>query len=208
MDLITYLNSSFNNKKLKYSRKKRKLSIEEVSDKTGIPVTTLQKYESGAIKKIPLDALKKICKLYGTDYEYYYGWTAFPLFGTFSGITLSYITGMSLNTLATNISAGFLIGVFGLKIAKKYFESKNKKDIIIQLYETLSEEEKKEYEKLKTIVNTFLGSKEIFEPSELKKEEMYLFSYFFAHKLKKEAINNNLLTPYDIENAEIIINDK
>lgn len=69
-------NPIFNNEKLKKSRKKRKLSIKEVAEKIDVPVTTLQKYESGSIKKIPLDKLKKyviymkliiICILGGQD---------------------------------------------------------------------------------------------------------------------------------------------
>ena len=57
-------NIRINYKKLRQTRKSKDLSIMEVSEKTGIPAATLQKYESGIIKKVPLDLLKKICKLY------------------------------------------------------------------------------------------------------------------------------------------------
>lgn len=205
MNLVELFDSTFNYKKLKNSRKKRKLSLEEVSKNTGISIRTLQKYETGAIKKIPLEALQKICNYYGTDYYYYYGWTKFPLFGTFSGIILSYLIGIPLTT---SISVGYLAGVFGINISKKYFESKKEKDNIEELYNSLTLDEQKEYDKLRTIVNTYLGSDEIFSVEELKKEELYLFSYFLAHKLKKEVGNNGQLSPYDIEEAEIIINNK
>ena len=205
MDLAELFDSTFNYKKLKNSRKKRKLSLEDVSRNTGIPVRTLQKYETGGIKKIPLEALQKICSYYGTDYYYYYGWTKFPLFGTFSGIVLSYLVGIPLTT---SVSVGYLAGVFGINILKKYFEIKKEKDNIEELYNSLTLDEQKEYDKLRTIVNTYLGSDEIFSVEELKKEELYLFSYFLAHKLKKEVGNNGQLSPYDIEEAEVIIKDK
>ena len=52
-------NIRINYKKLRQTRKSKDLSILEVSEKTGIPAATLQKYETGLIKKIPLDLLKK-----------------------------------------------------------------------------------------------------------------------------------------------------
>ena len=64
-------NPIFNNEKLRFSRKKRKLFIKQVAEMVEIPYTALQKYESGAIKKIPLDMLKKLCDIYGTDYYMY-----------------------------------------------------------------------------------------------------------------------------------------
>lgn len=205
INIMELLEATFNNKKLKHSRKKRKIAIEDVSNLTGIPVPTLQKYEAGSIKKIPLEALKKICAVYGTDYKYYYGWTKFPLFGTFSGIVLSYLIGIPLTT---SISAGYLISVFGIEIFKKYFELKKEKEDTKELDDILNLEEKKDYERFRTIVNAYLRSDEIFSPKELKKEELYLFSYFLAHKLKKQVGNNGQLSPYNIEEAEIIINNK
>lgn len=205
MNLVEIFDSTFNYRKLKNSRKKRNISLEEVSKNTGIPIRTLQKYEAGDIKKIPLESLKKICNYYGTDYYFYYGWTKFPLFGTFSGIVLSYLIGIPLTT---SISAGYLISVFGIGIFKKYFELKKEKEDTKELDDILNLEEKKDYERFRTIVNAYLRSDEIFSPEELKKEELYLFSYFLAHKLKKEVGNNGQLSPYDIEEAEIIINNK
>lgn len=205
MNLVEIFDSTFNYKKLKNSRKKRKLSLEDVSKNTGIPLRTLQKYETGGIKKIPLESLKKICDYYGTDYYFYYGWTKFPLFGTFSGIVLSYLIGIPLTT---SISAGYLISVFGIGIFKKYFELKKEKEDTKELDDILNLEEKKDYERFRTIVNAYLRSDEIFSPEELKKEELYLFSYFLAHKLKKQVGNNGQLSPYNIEEAEIIINNK
>lgn len=66
-------NIRINYKKLRQTRKSKDLSILEVSEKTGIPAATLQKYESGIIKKVPLDLLKKICKLYKKIINYILG---------------------------------------------------------------------------------------------------------------------------------------
>ncbi len=48
------------NEKLKYYRKLKKISYSKLSDLTGIPKATLQRYETGTTKKIPLDALTTI----------------------------------------------------------------------------------------------------------------------------------------------------
>ncbi len=50
-----------NYRKLKNSRKKRKLSLDEVSKNTGIPTRTLQKYETGEIQKI-LEYQLELCR--------------------------------------------------------------------------------------------------------------------------------------------------
>lgn len=52
--------------KLCYVRKMRGLTQQQVADKTGISLKTLQKYESGslAIEKAAVDKVCALCKLY------------------------------------------------------------------------------------------------------------------------------------------------
>ncbi|WP_177162006.1 helix-turn-helix domain-containing protein [uncultured Fusobacterium sp.] len=204
MELKEYINETFNYEKLRKSRKKRKLSINQVAEMTGVPPTTLQKYESGIIKKIPLDALKKICDVYGTDYKYYYGWTSFPLIGTFSGLVMSFLCGITLNNTVMGVSIGYLLGVLGLQGAVKYFEGAEKENKFESLYNQLNDLEKKEYNRFKKIVNLHLNSEEYFTEEELKKEEVYLLAYFFGHKLKKEYNDINGITPYNITEIEVL----
>ncbi|MFR4478840.1 MAG: helix-turn-helix domain-containing protein [Fusobacterium sp.] len=204
MELVEYLESTFNHKKLRNSRKRRNLSIAEVSEKTGIPAATLQKYESGIIKKIPLETLKKISDVYGTDYGSYYGWTCFPLYGTFSGLALSFLYGFSYNNTVQGLNLGFILGFLGMKGAAKYFEAKKGEKRYQSLYNKLTEEEKKYYKRFKNTVANILNSEDYFSEDELKEEEIYLLSYFFGHKLKKEFINNTKINPYIINEVEIL----
>lgn len=203
MELREYINETFNFEKLRKSRKKRGLSITEVAQKIGIPIATLQKYESGTTKRIPLEVLKKICDVYGTDYRYYFGWTSFPLIGTFSGLAMSFLYGISLNNSVMGISIGYLLGVLGLQGAVKYFEN-TEEDKFENLYNQLTEKEKKDYERFKKIVNLHLNSEDFFTKEELKKEEVYLLAYFFGHKLKKEYNDVNGITPYNISDIEVL----
>lgn len=207
MKLRDYINETFNYEKLRKSRKKRKLSINQVAEMTGVPPTTLQKYESGIIKKIPLEVLKKICDVYGTDYRYYYGWTSLPLIGTFSGLVMSFLYGVSLNSSFMGVSVGYLLGVLGLQGAVKYFENAESENKFENLYNQLNELEKKDYERFKKIVNLHLDSEEYFTEEELKKEEVYLLAYFFGHKLKKEYNEINGITPYNISDIEVLKED-
>lgn len=204
MELIEYLEASFNYKKLRKSRKKRNLSIAEVAEKVGIPAPTLQKYESGIIKKIPLETLKKISNLYGTDYGCYYGWTSFPLFGSFSGLILSFLYGFSLNSVSQGINLGFILGVLGMKGAEKYFQIKKGEQRFQALYNKLTDEEKKYYKRFVNTVANILNSEDYFSEEELKQEEILLLSYFYSHKLKKEYTNKIKISPYLIEEEEIL----
>lgn len=207
MDLREYINETFNYSKLRKSRKKRKLSINQVAEMTGVPPTTLQKYESGIIKRIPLDVLKKLCELYGTDYRYYYGWTSFPLLGTFSGLAMSFLYGLSLNNSLMGVSIGYLLGVLGLQGAVKYFESTEKDNKFENLYNQLSTIEKNDYNRFKNIIYLHLDSEKYFTKEELKKEEIYLLAYFFGHKLKKEYNEVKGIAPYNISDVEVLKED-
>ena len=168
-------NPIFNNEKLRFSRKKRKLSIKQVAEMTGVPPTTLQKYESGAIKKIPLDMLKKLCDVYGTDYYMYSWWTRF---NSLSDIILHFIY----------FSEDFRENkkLFEILNITEYFDFDIKYRTYISLYNKLSEEEKEEYQRFKIVVLNTLKSDKYFKNDELEKENIFLFSYFFAHKIKRE----------------------
>lgn len=204
MKLIDFFEVTFNYEKLRKSRRKRGMSIAEVAKQAGIPAPTLQKYESGIIRKIPLEILKKLCAVYKTNYEYYYGWTSFPLFGTFTGIALSFLYGISLTGLFNGINLGFLLGAIGMNGAKKYFELHSEEENRVEiLYSHLSSSEKKDYERFKKIINLHLNSEEYFTEEELKKEEIYLLSYFYGHKLKKEYNFFNKISPYNIDIIEV-----
>lgn len=204
MELREYINETFNYEKLRKSRKKRKLSINQVAEMTGVPPTTLQKYESGIIKRIPLEILKKICDVYGTDYRFYYGWTSFPLIGTFSGLAMSFLYGISLNSSFMGVSIGYLLGILGLQGAVKYFEKTENENKFENLFEQLTETEKEDYNRFKKIINLHLNSEKYFTKEELKKEEIYLLAYFFGHKLKKEYNEINDITPYNISDVEVL----
>lgn len=204
MELRDYIVDTFNYEKLRKSRKKRNLSINKVAEIINVPSATLQKYESGTIKKIPLDILKKLCELYGTDYRYYYGWTSFPLIGTFSGLVMSFLYGISLNSSFMGVSIGYLLGILGLQGAVKYFENTENENKFENLYNQLTEIEKEDYNRFKKIVNLHLNSEKYFTEEELKKEEVYLLAYFWGHKLKKEYNEINGITPYNISDVEIL----
>lgn len=50
------------------------ISYGELSDKTGIPKSALQRYATGQTEKIPIDRLQIIAKALGTSAQYLMGW--------------------------------------------------------------------------------------------------------------------------------------
>lgn len=109
--LVDFFENTFNYKKLKRSRMKRKISLEDASQRSGIPIATLQRYEDGITKKIPLEAVKKLCELYGTDYSSYYSWSMFPFMGSITGILFSFLNGINLTNSQFGATIGAIIGV-------------------------------------------------------------------------------------------------
>lgn len=169
-------NPIFNNEKLRFSRKKRKLSISQVTEMTGIPPATLQRYEAGITKNISLETLKKLCDCYGTDYYMYSWWTRF---NSLSEIILYFI--YFPEYFKENSKLFEILGI------TEYFDLDNTRDnTYISLYNKLSEEEKEEYQRFKIVVSNTLKSDKYFIYKELRKENIYLFCYFFAHKIKRE----------------------
>ena len=139
--LLDFLDNTFNHKKLKKSRLKRKLTLAEVSEKTGIPVATLQRYEDGLTKKIPLDSIKKICEVYNTDYNFYYVWTTLPFFTTLSGALISLFYGLPFTSIHHGTTIGGFLGLTSMigieKIYKKLKLKENSYKGII--YDSLQE---------------------------------------------------------------------
>ena len=54
----------------------KEISYGELSDKTGIPKSALQRYATGQTEKIPIDRLQIIALAIGTTPEYLMGWNA------------------------------------------------------------------------------------------------------------------------------------
>lgn len=64
------------NERLKYIRNKKNVSLSELSKMTGIAKSTLQRYETGNTKKIPLDAITAIEKALFLSTGYLMGWNS------------------------------------------------------------------------------------------------------------------------------------
>lgn len=52
----------------------KEISYGELSDRTGIPKSALQRYATGETEKIPIDRLQTIAKAIGTTTAYLMGW--------------------------------------------------------------------------------------------------------------------------------------
>lgn len=207
--LLDFFENTINYKKLKRSRRRRKLSVREVAEETGIPVATLQRYEDGITKRVPSEAEQQLAKLYGTDYRCYYGWSTFPLFGRISGILLSLFYGLSIETIYNGTVLGALIGYTGMvgaeRIFKKLKENKNSevsnKTII---YNQLTEDQKKEYERYKRTCSGFMDTDNILDDFEKEENDNLLFASYMLHILRKESKKNSLkLDPNQIENLDL-----
>ena len=200
--LLDFLDNTFNYKKLKRSRLKRKLTLADVSEKTGIPVATLQRYEDGLTKKIPLEAIKKICQVYNVDYNFYYSWTALPFFNTLSGALLSLFYGVSITSIHAGTAIGGFLGLTGMVGIEKLYsklknEEKNYKQVV---YNSLEKEEQKEYQDFKTIATTLLKTNEILDDIEKEEADNLMFTLYLLHKIRKVSKRKNI----DIQDIEIL----
>lgn len=172
-----------NYEKLKKTRKVRKLTLKEVGQILKIPASTLQKYETGTIKKIAIEILKNLCNIYETDYYMYFWWTKFS---SLFDIILHYIY----------FSDDFREDrkLFEILDITEYFDFDTKAGTYISLYNKLTEEEKENFYRFKNVVLNTLKSDKYFTNDELEKEDIFLFCYFFAHKIKREKqINLEIL---------------
>lgn len=101
-----FLHNSFDYNLLKKFRKERKLSLAKVAAKTGIPSTTLQRYEDGETKKLPIESLKILTKLYGKNIDELLMLNRIPLINTLEG--------------------QFLFELYGVKISERNFLEEKK----------------------------------------------------------------------------------
>lgn len=61
-------------KRIKGRREALGYSFQDLADRTGMSKSTLQRYESGGIKNVPLDKLDVLAKALGTSPAYILGW--------------------------------------------------------------------------------------------------------------------------------------
>lgn len=179
-------NIRINYKKLRQTRKSKDLSIMEVSEKTGIPAATLQKYESGIIKKVPLDLLKKICKLYKKNYKLYSWWTEIS---SISEIIFYFLSDPNFFLKENEL--------FKMLKIEEYFKISDSSNAFSCLYNKLTQEEKEEYLNFKSLSNSYLKLNKYFKNEELEKEDISLFCFFYANKIKIEKnINLDILKKF------------
>lgn len=60
--------------RLKSKRLKLNISYQELADKTGLSKSTLQRYETGTIRNMPIDKLEIIAEALKVDPAYLMGW--------------------------------------------------------------------------------------------------------------------------------------
>jgi transcriptional regulator with XRE-family HTH domain len=188
MNIEKIFEQSFNYKKLKEVRLKNNLSLKEAAEKLNLTSATLSRYESGKIKEVPLEVLKKMGELYNFDYRYFFGWQSITLFSTIFGMILASIYIFSPASLFNGTLIGALSGMAGFDYLTKYYEKSKIKELNMKknFYNQLTEDEKEEYEAFKTMNYTFLKTKKLFSEAEIEEAEGILLSYYFAHKVRRE----------------------
>lgn len=62
-------------RRIKQRRIELKLSLQDVSDLSGISKSTLQRYETGGIKNIHFESIQKLSKALNTSPDWLFGWT-------------------------------------------------------------------------------------------------------------------------------------
>lgn len=64
--------------RIKQRRNELNMSYQELADKTGLSKSTLQRYETGSIKNMPLDKLEELAKALDVKPSYLMGWSEKP----------------------------------------------------------------------------------------------------------------------------------
>ena len=83
-----------------------------------------------------------------------------------------------------------------LKI-EEYFEVSDSSNAFSCLYNKLTQEEKEEYLNFKALSNSYLKLNKYFKNEELEKEDISLFCFFYANKIKIEKnINLDILKKF------------
>lgn len=195
--MLNFFEQTFNYKKLRKSREKRGYTLKYVSEQTGIPAPTIQRYEDGTIQKVPLDAIKKISEVYKTDYKCYYGWSTFPFLGSMSGILFSLLSGISLENIHNGALIGLISGFTAMlggsalynKLSKKRKEKNDSKIKIRELiYNNLTKDEREKYNEFKTIAKTLLKTNEM--PDIEDETDDLLFTVYLLHNVRKKMGTN------------------
>lgn len=77
------------NRRLKEAFDRSGLSYGELSDKTGLAKSVLQRYLTGATEKIPLSRMEAIAKALGVSASYIMGWQDDPMSADYSNIGIA-----------------------------------------------------------------------------------------------------------------------
>nr|WP_317279626.1 helix-turn-helix transcriptional regulator [uncultured Fusobacterium sp.] len=207
MNIEKIFEQSFNYKKLKEVRLKNNLSLKEAAEKLSLTSATLSRYETGKIKEVPIEVLKKMGELYKFDYRYFFGWQSITFFSSLFGMILASIYIFSPASLFNGTLIGALSGMAGFDYLAKYYEKTKIKELNMKknFYNQLTEDEKEEYEAFKNMNYAFLKTKKLFTKNEIEEAEGILLSYYFAHKARREnkMINiNNMETEEEVKKNE------
>ena len=148
-----------------------------------------------------MEAIKKLCELYKTNYNCYYVWINFPLFGTLGGMLISLFFDMSINSLQNGTAIGALLGLTSAVGTEKIFAklSKEKQNPKKIMYNLLTKEEKKKYKNFKIIATTYLGTDEIIDDIEKEQVDNLLFAVFMMHHIRKYEKRKEI----DFEEVEV-----
>lgn len=178
--LYEFLNSNYCGSKLKEVRKNLKLTLAEVSAKTGIPTATLQRYEDGRTRKIPKEAILKFCELYNEKEDKFLNFSYIKLYNSLLPVLACCLDGMEFHKL--NLSDDYYekLGI-DKETLKKVLELRE----LDQRENLLTKEEKREYKRFLKLVEVVLDMKK----GEIKDKEYQdiLFSLFFFHQLRKKS---------------------
>lgn len=188
MNIEKIFEQSFNYRKLKEVRLNNNLTLKEAAEKLGLTSATLSRYETGKIKEVPIEILRKMGELYNFDYKYFFGWQSITLFSSIFGMLLASIYIFSPASLFNGTLIGALSGMLGFDYLAKYFEKTKLKELNMKknFYNQLTEDEKEEYEAFKNMNYAFLKTKKLFTEKEIEEAEGIFLSIYFAHKIRKE----------------------
>lgn len=209
--LLEFLETGFNYKKFRKSREKRGYTIKYVAEQVNIPAATIQRYEDGTIKKVSLEFVKKICEFYGTDYRCYYGWSLLPFLGSISGIVFSMVSGISLESIYNGALLGIISGFTAMlgsdKIYNQLLKHKRNKEINTKkmyelLYNSLSQEEKQQFDMYKKVSKTMLSTDSM--PDIVEESENVLFTNYLLHYIRKKMGVNicDIIDPRKLEKLD------
>ena len=168
--LYNFLKNTYNYKKLKETRLKKKLTLVEVSEKTKIPVATIQRYEDGGTLKIPKEAFLKLCNCYGEKEETFITFSSLNLFKNLSTVILLSLQGNDINEL---------------NLSEDYYKELGVKKEFLKNLKSLSQKEKKDFTKFLKLIEIVWD----LQKEEIKNQEFQdlLLTAFLFLKLKSKG---------------------